>query len=178
MGLSMTDAISILEQNLKKLRVKVERLRGQLGAAETELVESETAIRVLTRLGLSPVVEGAAAEDNRGNSHAQVLGVLPSSPDEAKTPKEIHVALLEAGITSITPDNVRTILYRSAKQDANGKAAVSSKDSRYWRNDSAYDAEPDVSGVALDEEDDEQVFRRVDPALGAEGAAVAKSALG
>ena len=46
--------------------------------------------------------------------------------EDAKTPKEIHDALLAGAITTITQDNVRTILSRHRDR-------LASNDGKYWR---------------------------------------------
>ncbi len=133
----MSDALALLEQDRKKLAAKVQRLKAQLEAAENELSDTDAALRVFKRLGIAPTVVGAASDDNRGNSQAHVLAKLAASEAEAKAPKEVHSELTADGF-NISADNVRTILSRLAKPDASGRAAVYSKDSRYWRNDDAY----------------------------------------
>lgn len=134
----MTDAVSILQTTCTKLTTKVERLRTQLCAAETELAESETALRVLARLGLSPTVDGTS-DDGRGNSQAQVLAILGDNEEASKSPKEAHQALEAMGVTSISPDNVRTILSRCSHPSKN---LVTSREGRYWRTVQKTEEEP------------------------------------
>lgn len=140
----MPDALSLLEQDRKKLAAKVERLRTQLEAAESELSDSDAAIRVFKRLGIAVAVEGVASDDARGNSQTHVLAKLATTEAEAKAPKEVHAELTADGFI-ISADNVRTILSRLSKPDASGRAAISSKDSRYWRT--ASEASPEEASA-------------------------------
>lgn len=141
----MTDALSVLEANVKKLASKVERLRNQLAAAETELAESETAIRVLSRLGVSASIE-APGEEAKASSQGQVLKVMPTTSAEAKTPRDVHQLLVASGVTNISAENVRTILSRLRKEEV-----IQVSDGRYWRTpkdgaDDEDDADDDEDG--------------------------------
>lgn len=127
MMVPMADALSVLEATCKKLTSKVERLRNQLAAAETELEESQTAIRVLSRLGVSASVE--EADETKASSQEQVLKILPENQEQAKSPREVHHLLVASGVTTISAVNVRTILSRLRKDE---DVPVQSEDGRYW----------------------------------------------
>jgi hypothetical protein len=146
----MSDTVSILQAACKKLASKVERLRTQLEAAETELAENQTAIRVLTRIGGAASSEGGA-DEAKASSQEQVLKILPVREAEAKTPREVHQALTDAGVTNISADNVRTILSRLKKDEL---LPVRVTLGRYWRAGNGsepmsaiYDAEDDFEDL-------------------------------
>jgi hypothetical protein len=138
----MNDALSLLEASCKKLSIKVERLRAQLEAAETELAENQTAIRVLSRL---PVAAGGNGQpdESKASSQEQVLKLLPAIEAEGMTPREIYGSLQEAGAT-ISADNVRTILSRLRKEEL-----IQTNAGRYWRL-----AEDDTDPFGLDDFDE------------------------
>jgi len=115
--------MQLIETKKADATKRVAKLRGQLEAAEAELRNLEITAETLTRLGLNPEVETSSP---RGQSVAHVLSVLDDSDFGGKTPKEIHDALVANGITSISQDNVRTILSRN-------KDSIETSDGRYWR---------------------------------------------
>ena len=115
--------MQLIETKKADTAKRVAKLRSQLEAAEAELHKLEITAETLTRLGLNPEVETAVP---RGQSVAHVLSVLDDSEFGGKTPKEIHDALVANGITSISQDNVRTILSRN-------KDSIETSDGRYWR---------------------------------------------
>jgi len=117
------DAVALLQSNIVTLEKRIEKLRAQLATAETERDEATTAVRVLSRLGLAPTVEGA--DTPRTSSKLLVLNAVPTRETDAMTPAEIH-ALLDAAGHKITADNVRTILSRN-------REAFASNLGRYWR---------------------------------------------
>lgn len=119
------DAVSLLETNIASLDKRIDKLREQLEAAEVERAEAATAVRVLAKLGLAPIVESAAVP--KISSKAHVFEVMSFDEGQATSPADIHAALIEKGITSITQDNVRTILSRN-------KELISARDGRYWRS--------------------------------------------
>lgn len=143
----MTDVLRVLEANVAKLAAKVERARAQLTALETELTESETAIRVLNRMSN----ENGEVSAPR-NSQSQVLAALSNREAEALAPKEVHQALVDGGVTTISADNVRTILSRCLKGE---NPLVLSRDGRYWRNDPDVQVRPAQPrrNVSLDDDD-------------------------
>ena len=51
---------------------------------------------------------------------------MGNTPDDAKSPKEIYDALVANGVTSITQDNVRTIVSRYRDR-------LESGDGKYWQ---------------------------------------------
>lgn len=141
----MTDVLGVLEANVAKLVSKVERARSQLAALETELAESETAIRVLKRMST-----GNGEVSAPRNSQSQVLAALPNREPEALMPKEVHQALVDSGVTTISADNVRTILSRCLKGD---NPLVLARDGRYWRNDPDAQRPPAPARRALSPDD-------------------------
>jgi len=117
------DALQLIEIKKTEIAKRVAKLRVQLEAAEADLRNLEITAETLCRLGLNPDVEGSVP---RGQSYNHVLGVLYDSELFALTPREIYDALVESGVTSISQDNVRTILSRH-------KDRFESSDGRYWR---------------------------------------------
>jgi hypothetical protein len=117
------DAMELIEAKRAETIKRVARLRTQLENAEAELRNLEITAETLARLNLNPTVETTVP---RGQSFTQVFSVLGDTQEEAKTPKEIHEALVASGVTSITQDNVRTILSRYRDRLLSG-------DGRYWR---------------------------------------------
>ena len=131
----MVDAVTLLQEKIADLARKVGQRRTALGAMEAELAELETALKVLARLGLAP---GVVAEPPKGGTGTRdvVFDHLSFTEEGGLQPKELHDALTAEGITYITADNVRTILYRM-----HGKGQVRSKDGKYWRDDLVIDGE-------------------------------------
>jgi hypothetical protein len=137
------DTMQLIAAKKAETAKRVAKLRNQLEAAEAELEKLEITAETLTRLGLNPEVETAVP---RGQSVTHVLSVLDDSEFGGKTPKEIHDALTANGITSITQDNVRTILARN-------KSSIETSDGRYWRKPDERDAvRPESRTSAFDEE--------------------------
>lgn len=119
----LMDTMQLIETKKAETAKRVARLRTQLHAAEAELRKLEITAETLTRLGLNPEVETSVP---RGQSVAHVLSVLDDTEFDGKTPKEIHEALVANGVTTISQDNVRTILSRN-------KDSIEASDGRYWR---------------------------------------------
>ena len=117
------NAIDLIEARRTEIARKVARLRVQLEAAEDELRNLDITAETLNRLSLNPEVETTVP---RGQSYNHVFAVLCESEEDGKTPKEIHDALVASGITSISQDNVRTIVSRYRER-------LMSNDGRYWR---------------------------------------------
>ncbi len=115
--------MQLIEAKKAETTKRVTKLRGQLETAEAELRNLEITWDTLSRLGLNPEVETAVP---RGQSLAHILKVLSDSEWGGKTPKEIHEALVASGVTSISQDNVRTVLARN-------KDRIEVGDGRYWR---------------------------------------------
>lgn len=154
----MNDAVSLLEASCKKLTAKVEKLRAQLAAAETELAENQTAIRVLSRLPSAASGNGHA-EEGKASSQDLVLNILPRTEEEANTPMEVLAALQKAGVT-ISADNVRTILSRLKKAET-----IRVSGGRYWHPAQDVEDDFDILGFpsnaapqAFDDDDFEVPF--------------------
>lgn len=118
------DAMQLLDAKKAELTKRVAKLRSQLKAAEDELQKIEITSDTLTRLGINPDIEPSIP---RGQSLSYVLENLPSSLEEALTPKEIYERLLARGLTGISQDNVRAILSRN-------KDKICNEDGRYWKD--------------------------------------------
>jgi hypothetical protein len=118
----VSDAVTLLIEKRDKVALSVKKLRAKLEAAEAELVELETAAKVLTALGLFPEV---VIDDERVTMKPSdaVFASLPFYEEQGKAPREIS-----AELTGVSAENVRTILSRLVAQ---GKAAT--RDGRYWR---------------------------------------------
>lgn len=117
------DAMQLIETRKAEITKRVAKLRSQLDSAEAELRNLEITADTLARLNLHPSVDTSAP---RGQSVGHVFGVLGESEEDGKTPKDIHDALVAGAITTITQDNVRTILSRNRDR-------LSSNDGKYWR---------------------------------------------
>lgn len=117
------DAMELIEAKRAETLKRVSRLRTQLESAECELRNLDITAETLTRLNLNPAVDTTVP---RGQSFNQVYGVLGNTPDDAKSPKEIYDALVASGVTSITQDNVRTIVSRYRDR-------LESGDGKYWQ---------------------------------------------
>jgi len=116
-------ALELIEAKRAETLKRVNRLRTQLETAEADLRNLEITADTLTRLNLNPAVDTAVP---RGQSFSHVHGVVGDSEQDAKTPKEIHEALVANGVTTISQDNVRTILSRN-------KDTFISNEGRYWK---------------------------------------------
>lgn len=144
------DTMQLIETKKAEAAKRVAKLRTQLETAEAELQNLEITAETLTRLGLNPEVETTVP---RGQSVAHVLSVLDDSEFGGKSPKEVHDALVAQGITSISQDNVRTILSRN-------KESIEAAGGRYWRKNE--EIEPsngkpeDGSQTALDAQQKEE----------------------
>lgn len=125
----MTDALSYLEAKNKKLAKQIEQLRAKLDAAESEFNDNQTAIKVLSRIGVTTPIE-QGTDDPKKSSQDEVLRVIPVNVEKALTPREVHQALEAAG-SSIKADNVRTILLRLK----NAKTVFVTDAGKYWRNE-------------------------------------------
>ena len=114
------DTMQLIETKKVEVGKRVAKLRSQLESAEIELRNLEITSDTLARLSINPAVDTTLP---RGQSLSHVLGVLGDTEDDAKSPKEIHDALVANAITSITQDNVRTILsrYRDRLEVIDGK---------------------------------------------------------
>lgn len=117
------DAMDLIEAKRAETLKRVSRLRTQLETAECELRNLDITAETLTRLNLNPAVDTTVP---RGQSFSQVFGVLGNAPEDAKSPKEIYDALVANGVTSITQDNVRTIVSRYRDR-------LESGDGKYWQ---------------------------------------------
>lgn len=120
---SVMDTMQLIETKKAEVGKRVAKLRSQLESAEVELRNLEITADTLARLNLNPAVETAVP---RGQSFNHVFGVLGETEEDAKSPKEIHDALVADAITSISQENVRTILSRY-------KERLESSDGKYWR---------------------------------------------
>ena len=120
----MTDAVSLIRDNHTKLTAKVKKLRLQLEAAEHDLVEMDTAMRVLSKLGLAPIVEpDGDTDETPSRASDAVIAALGVGERYGLAPKAVEVAGVE-------PDNVRAILSRLAR-----KGRIETKDGKYWRSE-------------------------------------------
>lgn len=119
----MTDAVSILRDNHAKLALRVKKLRLQLEAAEHDLVEMDTAMRVLSRLGIAPAVEPPDTDEGPSRASDAVFAALGIGEKNGLAPKAIE-------IPNVQPDNVRTILGRLVQR---GK--IETRDGKYWRSE-------------------------------------------
>ena len=128
----MTDTISILREKRAKLAAKVAKTAAALDAAQSELDETETAIRVLVKMGLAPD-EDTDATANVGVTHGQelILSVLSDMPEQGMSPRAVLLALKAKG-NALSADYVRTALWRLAKRNA-----IATANSMYWRLPSA-----------------------------------------
>lgn len=117
------DTMQLIEAKKAEAIKRAAKLRAQLNAAEAELRNLEITAETLARLCLNPQVDTTTP---RGQSYNHVLSVLDDSDFGAKTPREIHEALVASGVTSISQDNVRTILSRHKDKFASSGGA-------YWR---------------------------------------------
>lgn len=123
LALHVMDTMQLIETKKAEVGKRVAKLRSQLVSAENELRNLEITSDTLARLSINPAVDTTLP---RGQSLNHVLGVLGDTEEDAKSPKEIHDSLLANAITSISQDNVRTILsrYRDRLEVVDGK---------YWR---------------------------------------------
>ena len=142
--------MQLIEAKKAETTKRVTKLRAQLEVAEADLRNLEITADTLSRLGLNPDVETAVP---RGQSYTYVLGVLDDSEFFSRSPKEIYDALLASGVTSISQDNVRTILSRH-------KDRFETSDGRYWRKPEKEIEPPigepeDGSQTALDAQNEE-----------------------
>lgn len=128
----VTDTITILREKRAKLAAKVAKTAAALDAAQSELDETETAIRVLVKMGLAPD-EDAEASSNLGVTHGQelILSVLSDVPEEGMSPRAVLLALKARG-NALSADYVRTALWRLARRNA-----IATANSLYWRLPSA-----------------------------------------
>lgn len=129
--------MQLIETRKLEIAKRVAKLRVQLDAAEDELRKLEITAEMLARLSLNPSVDTTAP---RGQSVTHVFGVLGDAEDDAKSPKEIHDALVAAAITTISQDNVRTILSRHRER-------LEVNDGKYWRK--ATDAALDKNALEV-----------------------------
>lgn len=120
----MTDTIEILKAVLAKAQAKADRLRIQYEAANQEVVETTTAIRVLERLSGSP----SALTTSAGDVGAAILAHTKEGPENGRAPKDIFEALCAEGRDDLNPDQIRTQLWRMAK-----RGILQSEGGRYWR---------------------------------------------
>jgi hypothetical protein len=140
----VTDAITAARMIRTKLSAKAEKLEAQLAAVRAELDETDAAIRFLSRHNISPTIEEGVVEA-KSPAQARVMATLPSTSEDAKSPKDVYEALVAEGV-EIKPDNVRTILYRAANPKS-GKPTVASDGGRYWRIDEeAQQSQPQHNG--------------------------------
>lgn len=121
----MVDAVTLLRENHAKLTHRVIRLRSQLEAAELELRDVDTAVRVMARLGLAPDVV-ADQKWTAGTTADLVMLALHASGD-GHAPKDVYAILLDQGLP-VQSDNVRTTLWRLARDNR-----IRVRDGRYWR---------------------------------------------
>jgi hypothetical protein len=152
----MTDAPTILRTNIDKQRLKVEKLRTALAAAELELNENETALRVLVKLGLAPEVECADDDlsESMTDTQSLLLGAIPYGIANAAAPKDVYATLRAKGNHGVTADYVRTALWRLKKR------GIIDGDSRhYWRTDASpatkqpeNEAAPNAEALEADKE--------------------------
>jgi chromosome segregation ATPase len=116
------DHLAQLRIALEKAEAKVKRLSAQADAAQREMDELATAIRVIERLN------GASAPANTQNDNGQLIyGFVGVGRANAKPPKEILDALKAAG-HDLGDDLVRTQLWRMAK-----RSELLKGNGAYWR---------------------------------------------
>lgn len=123
----MADALEVLQAQCEKLTAKVDRLRSGLDAAESELSDTQTALRVLSKLGVTASVPDADIS-NLSDAHATIVEVVPYGKARGLAPKDVWYKLNAAGETEMSADYVRTTLWRLAK-----KGELGSADGVYWR---------------------------------------------
>lgn len=116
------NATILIEMKRQEAERKVERLRAELEEVEDELRRLDITAGTLARLNLNPDV---ATSVPRSQSARSVFNVLGTSKSEGKTPKDIHSALLASSITSISLQNVRTIISRN-------RCALEASEGCYW----------------------------------------------
>lgn len=128
----MSDAVTVLRQKAAKLESRVNKTRASLEAAEIELAEIQTAIRVLAKMGLAPEVEpdgdhGGGGEVNA--AHTAILALVPHGEEFAIAPKEVFTQLKGRDDFDQSADYVRTALWRMATK----KKILESRNGLYWR---------------------------------------------
>ena len=144
----MTDPIIQLQDAQAKAAAKVKRLRGQLEAAESELSDLETAMRVLDRISGAKAPAATGIQSDNG---ALIWGFVGIGRKAAQAPKEVIEALHTAG-HELGADLVRTQLWRMAK-----RGDLKSEDGVYWR--------PIRSGPDAETENDGDGNVEPDPAM-------------
>lgn len=128
------EIITDLKDKLAKAEAKVGRIRASLTAATKEYEELVTAISVLTKHGYvagdagkqQPVVSAATGFTNA--NHALLFISVPEGEQYAVSPKEVTDLVHRDGRADLTPDYIRTVLWRMAD-----RGTLQSKDGRYWR---------------------------------------------
>lgn len=124
----VSDTISILREKRTKLAAKVAKTAAALDAAQTELDETETAIRVLVKMGLAADEDiETPANANVTHGQEQILSVLSDAPERGLSPRAVLLALRAQGV-ALSADYVRTALWRLAK-----RGAIATANSNYWR---------------------------------------------
>lgn len=122
----MVDAVTLLRENHAKLTQRAAKLRSQLETTERELRDVDTAVRVMARLGLAPEV---VADDKEASGSTADLVITALQIDgEGHAPKDVYAKLVDHGVTHIQSDNVRTALWRLARDNR-----IRVKEGRYWR---------------------------------------------
>lgn len=124
----MVEPVALLKDKRAKLAARVKKAQAALDAAKAELDETETAIRVLVRMGLAtddetPTPSGPPITE----AQKLVLSALETDPDKGRSPKEVLEVLKSKGV-EMNPDYVRTALWRLAKREL-----VSTANSVYWK---------------------------------------------
>jgi|SRR5579871_815840 len=117
------NAMNLIELKRQETERKAERLRAELEEVEDELRRLSLTAGILARLKLDPDVDTSVP---RSQSAQNVFDVLGLTQSDGKTPKDIHSALLAASITSISLQNVRTIISRH-------RDVLMAHEGRYWR---------------------------------------------
>lgn len=146
----MPDALTLLRDAEAKLTARANKLRIQLEAVELELNEVSTALKVMTRYGLSPelVVETPLPPEGAAPRKADVVySQIPDTREQGLTPREIYDAIMANTPWPVSADNVRTILSRMVS-----RSMIRTHNGRYWRHgDVVHSGDPEPQLVSAEE---------------------------
>lgn len=147
----MTDAVSILKDRLAKGQAKVARIKKQLDAAEIEVSDTQTALRVLDLVFNQQSSEsGGGDQSTTVTRQLDIVAVLNVGQESASAPADVFEGFKLISTEIINIDTFRTTLWRMKGKvyaTAEGAYIVEGDNGLYWKRAIQEVGAPDTDGV-------------------------------
>lgn len=133
----MTDAVAILKDRLTKSQAKVARIKKQLEAAEIEVSDTQTALRVLDQVFNQQAGESGSGEQSTTMvRQMDILSILRVGQENASTPADLFEGFNLISFETVNIDTFRTTLWRMKGKvyvHDGAKFVVEGDNGIYWK---------------------------------------------